>query len=114
MRDQIKRILSEVAEGSANWTNRNRKVIGGVGATGVAGALSSEALASDQVADFYRKGIGLGRRAMGVGDAVEKVDAPEEPKLITPPMPPVMYGYRFPEPGCNPSEMHWEGLRKKQ
>ena len=114
MRDQIKRILSEVAEGSADWANRHRQVIGGVGAAGAAGALSSEALASDQVVDFYRKGIGLGRRAMGVNDAVEKADAPEEPRFMNTPMPEVMHGYRFPEASCHASEMHWEGLRDKK
>lgn len=69
MRDQIKRILSEVAGGPAGLANRNKKVIGGLGAAGAAGALSS-----DQAADFYRRGIGLGRRVMQLGEAVEKAE----------------------------------------
>lgn len=109
MRDQIKRIISEVAEGSADWASKHKKSIGGVGAAGAAGALSS-----DQVADLYKKGIGMYRRAIGVGDAVEKADSQDAPPFITAPIPPVMYGYRFPEPGCIPCETGWEGLRDKK
>lgn len=103
MRNQIRRILSEVARGSAEWTSRHKKAIGGVGAAGAAGAIGAE-----PGIELARKGIGFGRRVIGLGEAVEKAEGPEEPKS------PAMYGYMFPEPGCYAGEMRREitGVKK--
>lgn len=107
MRNQIKRIISEVAQGSAEWANRNKKVIGGVGVAGAVGAVSS-----DQIADFFRRGASLGKRIAGVGDAVEKAENQEEVQTAT--LPPVMYGYRFTATPSGGENYHWESLRNKK
>lgn len=73
---QIKRIISEVAQGSAEWANRHKKVIGGVGAAGAAGAFGG-----DSAMDMARKGFGLGRRVMGLGEALEKAEGTDEESL---------------------------------
>lgn len=73
---QIKRIISEVACGSAEWANRHKKAIGGVGAAGAAGALGG-----DPAMDMARKGIGIGRRVIGVGEAVDKAEGHDEESL---------------------------------
>ncbi len=89
---QIRRIISEVAQGSAEWANRHKKALGGAGAAGVAGALGG-----DPVIDMARKGIGLGRKIMRVNEAVEDAEGREDETLPPvpeiPPIPP-MSDYR--------------------
>ncbi len=74
---QIKRIISEVAQGSAEWANRHKRVIGGVGAAGAAGAFGT-----DPAIEMARKGLGLGKRVIGVGSAVDKAEGREEAKPV--------------------------------
>lgn len=79
----IKRILTEVAQGSTEWANRHKKVICGVGAAGAAGALGG-----DPAMELAKKGIGFAKKVMGLGEAVERAEGGDEhtplPILHTP------------------------------
>lgn len=86
MRNHIKRIVSEVAGGASGWAKRHKKVLGGAGALGTAGALGAE-----EIAELTRKGLGLGKRIIGVGDAIEKAEAPEDTLVEIRPVSPVTH-----------------------